>query len=74
MIKLFFFEGKIPWFCSFFQEICCALKRTRPGINAAIEWTKNAHICTHSVYFSLTSTSIDTAEVHSSKSANWGLW
>ena len=31
VIKLFFIHGKNPSFCSFFQEICHALKRTRPG-------------------------------------------
>ena len=42
---------------------------TSDPVTLSMEWTKNAH-----VYFSLTSTSIDTAEVHSSNRANWGLW
>ena len=36
VMELFFFGWKNPCICSFFQEICCALKRTRPGNIAVI--------------------------------------
>ena len=37
VIKLYFFCGRNLWFCSFFQEMCRALKRTMPGTIAALD-------------------------------------